>query len=115
MNGSVIFGKPPPLPAPAKAISSTATRPRTWAGLGSFRGVPKARVCMGNGGAPRRCETGYYHLSADGHMRLHHKSRIPRAALGVIAAAVAYATVLVADSRGQHDRAFAQPGPPQTS
>src|SRR5689334_19169871 len=46
MNGWVIFGNPPPLPAPANAISSTATRPSTWLARGNFRGVPKARVCI---------------------------------------------------------------------
>src|SRR3954465_10472234 len=110
MKGRVIFGNPPPLPAPANAISRTATRPKTCAGLGNLRGVPKARVCMREAVAPRRGETGYYHLSAEGHMRLHQRSWIR--VLGV--AALSVPALLGARDRNG-GTAQAQTGPTQAA
>src|SRR4051812_17907899 len=118
MNGRVILGNPPPLPAPAKAMSSTATRPKTCAGLGNLRGVPKARVCIAGSGKRRDgAKRATITISAEGHMRLRHKSWIGR--VGVLAFGVlAFGGLVVGSGVGVFANsgprtADAQPGPPQ--
>jgi hypothetical protein len=43
MNGSVVLSKEAPPPSLAKAISSTATRPSSFAAGGNVRGVRNAK------------------------------------------------------------------------
>jgi len=54
---------------------------------------------------PKRCERGYYHFSAEGHMRLRRRSQ---SSIGFGVALLA-----VALTRFPEGRALAQPGPPQ--